>query len=107
MCGLGPNRRNRLPSLNTCITEPYAQLRACVVCRFSIRRIRGPSSRVTSRRCRPFARALQDVAWTAPLDVRVRDQIVAETRGNPLALLELPRDLTDHELPADSGCPVR
>ena len=28
MCGLGPNRRNRLPSLNTCITEPYAQLRA-------------------------------------------------------------------------------
>jgi hypothetical protein len=47
------------------------------------------------------------VAWTAPLDVRVRDQIVAETRGNPLALLELPRDLTDHELPADSGCPVR
>jgi len=45
------------------------------------------------------------VAWTAPLDVRVRDQIVAETRGNPLALLELPRDLTDHELPGGFGMP--
>jgi DNA-binding CsgD family transcriptional regulator len=30
-------------------------------------------------------------ALHAPLDVRVRDRIVAESRGNPLALLELPR----------------
>ena len=30
------------------------------------------------------ARALLDLVWTAPLDERVRDQIVAETRGNPL-----------------------
>ncbi|MCX5251661.1 AAA family ATPase [Streptomyces sp. NBC_00201] len=30
---------------------------------------------------------------TGPLDRRVRDRIVAETRGNPLALLELPRAL--------------
>jgi hypothetical protein len=53
------------------------------------------------------ARTLLDLAWTAPLDERVRDQFVAETRGNPLALLELPRDLTDHELAGGLGCPVR
>ena len=38
------------------------------------------------------ARALLDSALTGPLDTRVRDQIIAETHGNPLALLELPRD---------------
>jgi hypothetical protein len=37
------------------------------------------------------ARALLDSALTAPLDARVRDQIVTDTRGNPLALLELLR----------------
>ena len=49
------------------------------------------------------ARALLDLALTAPLDARVRDRIVAETRGNPLALLELPRGLT----PARAGGRVR
>ena len=34
----------------------------------------------------------------AGLDERVRDRIIAETRGNPLALLELPRGLTAAEL---------
>jgi len=33
-----------------------------------------------------------------PLDVRVRKRILAETRGNPLAILELPRWLTPAEL---------
>jgi DNA-binding CsgD family transcriptional regulator len=51
------------------------------------------------------ARALLDLAWTAPLDERVRDQFVAETRGNPLALLELPRDLTERELVGGFGMP--
>jgi DNA-binding CsgD family transcriptional regulator len=37
-------------------------------------------------------------AMPGRLDERVRDQIVAETRGNPLALLELPRGLTPAEL---------
>src|SRR6202044_3458255 len=37
------------------------------------------------------ARALLDSALAGPLDARVRDQIVAEAEGNPLALLELPR----------------
>ncbi|HEY0812411.1 MAG TPA: ATP-binding protein, partial [Pseudonocardia sp.] len=40
------------------------------------------------------ASALLDSAVTGPLDERVRDRIVAETRGNPLALLELPRGLS-------------
>lgn len=37
------------------------------------------------------ARALLDAALPAPLDERVRDRILAEARGNPLALVELPR----------------
>ena len=38
-----------------------------------------------------------------PLDERVRDRIVAEARGNPLALLELPRGVPG--LPGGSGLP--
>jgi DNA-binding CsgD family transcriptional regulator len=51
------------------------------------------------------ARALLDSAITGRLDPRVRDRIVAETRGNPLALLELPRDLTTAELAGGFGLP--
>ncbi|CDO87590.1 LuxR family transcriptional regulator [Mycobacterium triplex] len=51
------------------------------------------------------ARALLDRAWAAPLDERVRDQLVAETRGNPLALMELPRGLADNELAGGFGMP--
>ncbi|MFJ4624382.1 AAA family ATPase [Streptomyces sp. NPDC088812] len=40
------------------------------------------------------SRALLDSVVTGPLDPSVRDRIVAETRGNPLALMELPRALT-------------
>jgi hypothetical protein len=42
------------------------------------------------------SRVLLESVLTGPLDPRVRDRIVAETRGNPLALLELPRGLTHH-----------
>nr|WTA65082.1 AAA family ATPase [Micromonospora sp. NBC_00855] len=44
------------------------------------------------------ARALLDSVLPGPVDDRVRNRIVAETRGNPLALLELPRGLTPAEL---------
>ena len=51
------------------------------------------------------ARTLLDSVLTGPMDARVRDQIVAETRGNPLALLELPRGLTPSELAGGFGFP--
>jgi DNA-binding CsgD family transcriptional regulator len=44
------------------------------------------------------ARALLSSAVRFSLDARVRDRIIAETRGNPLALLELPRELTATQL---------
>ena len=44
------------------------------------------------------AAELLDAVLTGPLDARVRDQIIAETRGNPLALLELPRGFVPAEL---------
>src|SRR4051812_29865641 len=37
------------------------------------------------------------------LDERVRDRLVAETHGNPLAILELPRGLAAAQLPGGSG----
>jgi predicted ATPase len=52
------------------------------------------------------ARALLDSALTGPLDARVRDRIVAETRGNPLALLELVRGLSPAQLAGGFGLPA-
>ena len=40
---------------------------------------------------------------TGPLDARVRDRIIADTHGNPLALLELPRGLTPAQLTGGFG----
>jgi DNA-binding CsgD family transcriptional regulator/tetratricopeptide (TPR) repeat protein len=51
------------------------------------------------------ARALLQEALAAPLDTRVRDLIIAETHGNPLALLELPRGLSPAELAGGFGLP--
>lgn len=44
------------------------------------------------------ARALLAAAVHTPLDDRVRDRIIAEARGNPLALLELPRGTPPDQL---------
>jgi len=54
---------------------------------------------------RDHARALLDSAVPGRLDEQIRDRIVAETRGNPLALLELPRGLTAAELAGGFGWP--
>jgi DNA-binding CsgD family transcriptional regulator len=51
------------------------------------------------------ARELLASVIGGPLDERVRDRIVAETRGNPLALLELPRGVPG--LPGLPGLPGR
>ena len=49
------------------------------------------------------AQELLDAVVAGPLDVRVRDRIVAETRGNPLALLELPHGRSPAELAGGFG----
>jgi DNA-binding CsgD family transcriptional regulator len=49
------------------------------------------------------ASALLHSAIPGRLDERVRDRIVTEARGNPLALLELPRGLTSAQLAGGFG----
>jgi DNA-binding CsgD family transcriptional regulator len=51
------------------------------------------------------ARALLESVLAGPLDERVRDRFVAETRGNPLALVELPRGLTPAQLAGGFALP--
>ena len=51
------------------------------------------------------ARAVLAAAVGGPLDEHVRDRIVAETGGNPLALLELPRAATAAELAGGFASP--
>jgi DNA-binding CsgD family transcriptional regulator len=52
------------------------------------------------------ARSLLDsvlTGLTGPLDARVRDRVIADTHGNPLALLELTRGLTPAQLTGGFG----
>jgi DNA-binding CsgD family transcriptional regulator len=51
------------------------------------------------------ARALLESVLPARVDERVLERIVAETRGNPLALLELPRGMTPAQLAGGFGLP--
>ena len=51
------------------------------------------------------ARALLKSVVPGPLDDRVGDRIIAETAGNPLALLELPRGRNPAELAGGFGLP--
>jgi DNA-binding CsgD family transcriptional regulator len=52
------------------------------------------------------ARDLLDSVLPDRVDERVLERIVAETRGNPLALIELPRGLTPAQLAGGFGLPV-
>jgi DNA-binding CsgD family transcriptional regulator len=52
---------------------------------------------------RSDARALLKSSVRFMLDDQVRDRVIAETRGNPLALLELPRGLTASQLAGGFG----
>src|SRR4029079_8957245 len=52
------------------------------------------------------ARALLDSVLPGRLDERVLERIVVETRGNPLALLELPRGLTPAQIGGGFGLPA-
>jgi DNA-binding CsgD family transcriptional regulator len=51
------------------------------------------------------ARELLASAISGPLDDRVRDRILAEARGNPLALIELPHELSPVTLAGGFGIP--
>lgn len=51
------------------------------------------------------ALALLDSATPGRLDERVRDRVVAESNGNPLALLELPKELSAADLAGGFGRP--
>src|SRR5580658_6632733 len=63
-----------------------------------------PELRVTPLRHRD-ARALLESALPARLDEPVLERIVIETRGNPLALLELPKGLSPTQLAGGFGLP--
>ena len=52
------------------------------------------------------SRTLLESVLPARLDEHVLERIVAETRGNPLALLELPRGLTPAQLAGGFGLPA-
>jgi DNA-binding CsgD family transcriptional regulator len=51
------------------------------------------------------ARALLTSQFRVPLDERIRDQIIAEARGNPLVLLELSQRVGSAELAGGYGLP--
>ena len=53
------------------------------------------------------ARALLLANLRVPFDAEVCDQIVSESHGNPLALLELPRTWNTAELAGGFGIPAR
>jgi DNA-binding CsgD family transcriptional regulator len=76
---------------------------------FATRELGGALAELPELRVAPLgrraARALLDSVLPAPVDEGVLEQILAETRGNPLALLELPRGLSPTQLAGGFGLP--
>jgi DNA-binding CsgD family transcriptional regulator len=52
------------------------------------------------------ADALLDSVLTAPIDPEIRERFVIETRGNPLALTELPRSVTPAQMAGGFALPA-
>ena len=81
-----------------------------VVLAFATRDVGGGWARFPQVRVEPLgrrdARALLESVLAARLDESVLERIVAETGGNPLALLELPRGLTPAQLAGGFGLPA-
>jgi DNA-binding CsgD family transcriptional regulator len=77
---------------------------------FATRRVEPSLARLPELRVGPLgrrdARALLESVLPARLDEPVLDRIVAETRGNPLALLEMPHGLTPAQLAGGFGLPA-
>jgi hypothetical protein len=77
---------------------------------FATREIRSALARFPELRVGPLgrrdARALLESVLPARLDEPVLERIIAETGGNPLALLELPRGLTPAQLAGGFGLPA-
>ena len=77
---------------------------------FATRELGSGLARFTQLHVEPLgrrdARALLESALAARLDEAVLEQIIAETGGNPLALLELPRGLSPAQLAGGFGLPA-
>ena len=84
------------------LAEPIVML---FVVREPMRELAGLPELVVDGLRDPDARQLLATVVPGRLDQRVADQLVAEARGNPLALLELPHGLTPAELAGGFGLP--
>ncbi|MEU9047408.1 MULTISPECIES: LuxR family transcriptional regulator [unclassified Kitasatospora] len=72
----------------------------------AVAELEGLTSLTLSRLPDQAARALLSTSLLGPLDERVRERILAEARGNPLALLELPRRLGPAGMAGGFGLPA-
>jgi DNA-binding CsgD family transcriptional regulator len=81
-----------------------------IACVFAARELGDALAGLPELRVEPLgrrdARTLLESALPARLDEHVLERIVVETRGNPLALLELPRGLTPTQLAGGFGLPA-